>query len=163
MTRINVYDYPAADDYLSDGPTFAGWFDVSKAERWDDADYNGNGNGGTGRGQAVIRTSQGRWVLQHWTRWQGESGRHEYITDEQARDWLLRNNEDEAVAKYFGQIAEEEDRRPGRPAIGGAVHVRLGDDLLAMVEDYASRRSIGQAEAIRRLVTDAVTRERASR
>jgi hypothetical protein len=161
MTRINVYSVADESDRMNeDGPQLLGWFDSSKSSRWTDRDYNGNGSGGTGRGQAVNRTAQGKWVLEHWTCWVNEHDRYEYITPDAARECLLRNQEDEAAAKYFGDLAEEEDRRPGRPEIGEPVNVRLGSDLLAMVDAYASERSISRAEALRRLVTDAVTRSR---
>lgn len=157
--RVNVYSRPDEDDYLSE-PVLLGWFDIAKADKWSDADYNGNGSGGTGRGQAVYRTSGGRWVLSNWSRWQGERDSFEFITPERAREWLLQNECDDAVEKHFGDIPEEEDRRPGRPEVGGLVNVRLGAELLAMVDGYAGGRDISRAEAVRRLVTDAVTRER---
>jgi hypothetical protein len=153
VTRVNVAE---------DG-RHAGHFDWDKkGGRWSDGDRGGygNGSGGTGRGQAIVLTSGGKWVLEHWTNWNNEADRYEYVTADTAREWLLRNNEDTAVAEHFGEIPEEEDKRTGRPAIGAAVNIRLGDDLLAMVDEYASRRSINRAEAIRRLVTDAVVRER---
>jgi hypothetical protein len=156
MIRLNVTD---------SGGARVGHFDWDKkAGRWSDGDRNGYGNGssGTGRGQAIILTSGGKWVMEHWTRWGGEADRFEYITADAAREWLLRNNEDAAVAEHFGPIAEEEDKRTGRPAIGDAINIRLGDDLLAMVDEYARQRSVSRAEAIRRLVTDAVTRAHAS-
>jgi len=161
MSRVNVYIYPAEDDYASSA-VFAGHFDADTAERWSDADYDGNGSGGTGRGQAVYLTKGSKWVLSTWSRWQGDEDRFEYISADVARDWLLRNHEDEAVARHFGPVPEEEDRRPGRPAIGEAVSVRLGSELLAMVDGYARERSITRAEAIRRLTQDAVTRVRAA-
>lgn len=151
MDRVNVYSYPAEDDYLSE-TTLTGWFDRSKAEWWSDADHNGNGSGGTGRGTAIIRTAQGKWVFQRWSNWQGESNQHEYISDDGAREWLLRNHEDEAVAEYFGEVAEEEDRRPGRPEVGKPVNVRLGDELLAQVDIFASADDLSRAEAVRQLV-----------
>jgi hypothetical protein len=86
--------------------------------------------------------------------------RYEYISDQAAREWLLGNGFDDAAAEYFGPVPEEEDRRPGRPVIGTPVNIRLGDDLLAMVDTYAAQRSISRAEAIRRLTQDAVTRAR---
>lgn len=45
----------------------------------------------------------------------------------------------------------ENGRLPGRPAIGGAVHVRLGD-VLARVDEWAERNEVTRAEAVRRLV-----------
>lgn len=45
----------------------------------------------------------------------------------------------------------ENGRLPGRPAIGGAVHVRLGD-ALPRVDEWARRNEVTRAEAVRRLV-----------
>lgn len=149
MNRINVYSHNAEWDYEGTR-TLEGWFDSSKADRWTDADYNGNGSGGTGRGQAVIHTAGGRWILENWSNWQGEEDRYEYITDDDAKDWLLRNHNDDAVTKHFGEI--EEERGPGRPEIGAAVHVRLGDDLLAQVDAFRAVSGASRAEAIRTLV-----------
>lgn len=156
MLRINVYEKIREEDYGYVTPKLAGWFDWHKAARWSDADYNGDGSGGVGRGQAVILTSGGKWVLERWSRWQNESDRYEYITADEARDWLLRNNEDAAVAECFGEIAEEEDRRPGRPEIGGRISTAIGDELLANVDAYAKAREVTRAEAIRSLLEDAL-------
>jgi hypothetical protein len=148
VDRINVYRYPDESDSLSE-TVRVGHFDGDKAQRWDDADYNGNGSGGTGRGQAVLRTSGGRWVLEHWTRWQGERSGHEFITDDAAREWLLRNDYDKAVTEHFGEI--EDERGPGRPAIGEPVNIRLGD-LLGRVDAFAAAAGRTRADAIRELV-----------
>lgn len=156
MSRVNVRETISPEDYGLVTPKLAGWFDWDKAARWSDADCNGNGSGGAGRGQAVMLTAGGRWVLENWTRWQDENSRYEYITADEARDWLLRNNEDAAVAAHFGEIAEEEDRRGGRPEIGGAVHIRFGEDLLAKVDAYAKAHEISRPEAVRSLLEDAL-------
>ena len=155
MSRINVYT--EGDEY--DSGTLAGHFDSTKASHWDDSDYNGNGSHGTGRGEGIYRTAQGRWVKDIWSRWQGEP-RHActFIDAEDAREWLLRNHEDEAVTKYFGPI--EEERGPGRPEIGAAVHVRLGDDLLAQLDACASDRGQSRAEAVRFLLAEALSAAR---
>ncbi len=148
MIRVNVCE---------DG-RLLGWFDAAKAERWTDADYSGNGSGGTGRGQAINRTAGGKWILENWTIWQGESSTYAYITPGEAHDWLLRNHEDGAAAKYFGEIAGEEDRRPGRPEVGGAVHVRLGE-LLGRVDAFAAEHGdITRAGAIRELLLAGLSR-----
>lgn len=155
MTRINVYS--KTDEYSYEPATLLGWFDYDKRQgAWSDADYNGDGSGGTGRGQEVILTSGGKWVLRNWTRWQGEEDRCEYITAGEARDWLLRNHEDEAVEQHFGAIAGDARRSAGRPEIGGAVHVRLGE-LVAKVDEYAGRQKISRAEAVRKLVEAGLT------
>lgn len=161
MSRVNVYERVSEQDLGYEAPKLAGWFEWSKAARWSDADYNHNGSGGTGRGQAVMLTAGGRWVLEHWTIWQGGTDRYEYITDDEARDWLLRNGEDEAVRQHFGEVAEEEDRRGGRPEIGGRITTAIGDERLAVVDSYARSEGIGRAEAVRRLVDAGL--ERAAR
>lgn len=130
---------------------YAGRFDWTKADRWSDKDpVSGNGSGGTGRGEAVMRTAGGRWVLESWTNWQGERNTYRWITPEQAQEWLLLNGEHRAVGQYFGDQPGEEDRRAGRPGIGGAVHVRLGD-LLPAVDEFAVRAGLNRAAAVRRL------------
>lgn len=153
MNRINVYEYPAPDDYGTDRKR-VGSFDRSKAERWSDKDdYRDAGSEGTGAGQAVLRTATGKWVLQHWTLWQGQEDRHEFITEDQAREWLLRNSFDTAVEKYMGgEIEIEEDRRPGRPEIGGETKIRFGDELLDRADQLAEAQGISRAELVRRAV-----------
>jgi hypothetical protein len=149
VNRVNVTDA---------GGTRTGHFDYGKIQgRWSDGDRNGygNGSGGTGRGQAIIFTSGGAWVRERWTQWSGEKDQYSYISDQAAQEWLLSNGFDGAVAEHFGPVAEEEDRRPGRPAIGGAVHVRLGD-LLTGVDSFAAEfdteHKMSRADAVRELV-----------
>jgi hypothetical protein len=83
------------------------WFNPATAQRWTDRDHDGNGSGGTGRGQAVWRTDAGVWLLQHWTQWQGEKNRYEFILPGQARDWLLGNGYGVIVEEYLGPVEEE--------------------------------------------------------
>jgi hypothetical protein len=152
MARVNVHE--AHDNgYGGTEYTLAGWFDSQRAQRYSDVDRNGNGSGGTGRGQAVYRTAQGRWVLEHWTSWQGEHDRAEYIDAEAAKTWLLENDFDDAVKEHFGEI--EDERGPGRPEVGPATQVRLGEDLTARV-DAARHAGESRAAAIRRLLEGAL-------
>lgn len=147
MDRTNIF--AGHDDRR-----IAGWFDFNAIQgRWSDRDHNGNGSHGTGRGEEVILTAGGKWVMSHWTIWQGEASTRTYITAEQARDWLLRNGEDKAVEEHFGAIPDEEDRRPGRPEIGGRVTTSFGDDLLGAVDAYARAHAVKRAEALRQLVS----------
>jgi hypothetical protein len=146
MNRTNIF--AAHDDRR-----ITGWFDWTAVKgRWSDRDHNGNGSHGTGRGEEVILTAGGKWVMSHWTIWQGETSTHVYVSADAARDWLLRNDEDTAVEEHFGEIPDEEDRRPGRPEIGDPVGVRLGD-LLSAVDTYATHHGVKRADAIRRLVS----------
>lgn len=160
MLRINVHGTTGFDGNGFPERRLVGWFDWNKAARWSDADYNGNGSGGTARGQAVILTAQGKWVLENWSSWQNETDQYEYITADEAREWLLRNNEDKAVEEHFGEIPEEEDRRGGRPEIGGRITTALGEERLGSVDLYAEQTGLSRAEAIRQLID--VGLERAS-
>jgi len=40
----------------------------------------------------------------------------------------------------------------GRPPVGQAINIRLGDDLLHLVDDYAAHNGCSRAEAIRFLL-----------
>jgi hypothetical protein len=130
---------------------YAGRFDWAKAGRWSDRDVNNNGSGGAGRGEAVMLTAGGKWVLEHWTNRQGQRNAYEWITAEDAQAWLIRNGETEAVEEYFGDEPDEVDRRVGRPEIGGRVTLALGADLLPAVDKFAARSGTSRAAAARRL------------
>jgi hypothetical protein len=88
-------------------------------------------------------------------RWRGLAAR---VHDpEDAKEWLLANDYDEAVEKYFGPIPEEEDNRGGRPAIGGTISTALGVGLLAAVDAYAEKSGMSRAETIRVGLTEWLT------
>jgi len=54
------------------------------------------------RGQTLHLTNGGRWLVEHWSRWQDEREWYEYVTDEQAWEWLVENGENEAtIARLF--------------------------------------------------------------
>jgi hypothetical protein len=149
MARVNVYD--------EDGKL--GWFDPDKAERFNEATrWDGQNNVSAVapryHHEALYRTKGGRWVLNHWSQWQGSEETYRFVTDEQAKTWLLKCEHDDAVKRYFGEI--EEERGPGRPAVGPMVNVRLGEDLTARV-DAARLEGESRAAAIRRLLEDALS------
>jgi len=176
MERINVYRHYSEDDYYQESqaaysmgrefrPALEGWFDYDKAERFaENTEWNGSNHISVQTGsqwdhEALLRTKQGRWVLMTYSNRQGVMEKtYRFVSDGDAREWLIRNNDDAVVTRFFGEI--EEERGPGRPAIGDRVEVRFDGPLLAMVDTYAEQRGIARAEAIRRLVTDAVTRSR---
>lgn len=133
-----------------------GFFTRESAQVWDgDTRWDGSNNidinVGANRSQKLYRTAQGRWVLGTWSQWANEDDLYVYTDDTGARDWLLFNDHDDAAEKYFGDI--EEERGPGRPEVGSAVHVRLGD-LVAQVDAWAKEHGVkSRADAIRQLVT----------
>jgi hypothetical protein len=157
MTRINVY---RNDEY--DGKTLDGWFDPKTATRYDSGtEWDGNNHisvitGSQWVDEYLYRTKGGRWVLNHdATRYHNGSDDYRFITDEQARDWLLRSRiNDTAVEEHFGEI--EEERGPGRPEVGKPINVRLGDDLLARVDAAAAERGKSRADLLRELVAQAL-------
>jgi hypothetical protein len=158
MARVNVYE-TFSDGNERDDRTLAGWFETSAAQSWSDVDYNGNGSRGIGRGQAVWRTKGGRWVLQEWTNWEGEIEHNRFISPEQAREWLLANNADDAVEQHFGPV--EDERGPGRPEVGKPVQIRFPDDMLAGIDAYASEQGVSRAEAVRQIVSEALAQKTA--
>lgn len=152
MKQINVYAKPEFEGAYGYTETERiGHFDGDKAERWSDWRQNGSENGGPGRGRAVLLTASGQWILEAWTQHAGEKDYCYYIEPGEAREWLLKNNFDEAVSKHLGEIPAEEDNRGGRPAIGNPVLVRLGE-LLGPVDEYATRTAMSRAEALRNLI-----------
>lgn len=154
MDRTNIFA-------SHDGHAITGWFDYDAAPaEWSDLDRDGNGSRGTGRGTGIILTAGGKWVSSHLTIWAGEEATFTYVTPEQAREWLIANGEDDAVARHFGELAAEEDRRPGRPEIGGRYTMTYGDGLLADVDAYADGHGIARAEAVRRLVSAGLAAQR---
>ncbi|MER7002194.1 hypothetical protein ABT297_03985 [Dactylosporangium sp. NPDC000555] len=153
-SRIKIYAY----DEIG-GKTLDGWFDADKAELTEeDTRWNGNNHVSVHttdqyEHQGLYRTSGGRWVLNTWSQRQGVEPRYEFLTGEQAREWLLANDSDDVIGKHFGEV--EEERGPGRPGVGNAVHVRLGD-LLPRVDAVAKERGKSRADTVRDLVAQAL-------
>lgn len=90
-----------------------GWFDLDTALRFsEDTRWNGNNyisisTGSQWDHEELYRTKGGRWVLHTWSQWQGSVEYWEFITAAQAKNWLLLNNDDAAVIRFFGPIEEE--------------------------------------------------------
>lgn len=150
MNRINIL---AHDEY--DGDYTIGWFDVDKATAYEaEEEYDGDNmvdiNAGRHNHQVLYRTAGGRWVLHEWSEWQGSAPTYQFISDEKASKWLLRNHHDEAAEQWFGPI--EEERGPGRPEIGPAINTRLPEDLLARLDADAQQHGESRATAIRRIL-----------
>ena len=156
MARVNVYD-------SYDG-TLVGWFDEEKAEvfgeymEWNGSNLVSRATGSQWHHEELYRTAGGRWVLHRWSNVQGERERYEFITEEEAREWLLAQGHDEAGKQHFGEI--EDERGPGRPEIGPAVLVRLTPEILEAVDGLAAKEGAPRAEVIRQLLTEALAKAR---
>ena len=166
MTRINVYRRGDAydDAEFEGGSNLLGWFNlesctdsISEGTRWD-----GNNTVGVLSGlqigyEKLLRTAQGRWVRYYNSvnEFNGPEY-YEFLTDDEAKDWLLREGSDKAerkLEKYFGKVEEESGPNlGGRPAVGKKVEMRLDEETLARVDDRASAEGVARAEMLRRLV-----------
>jgi hypothetical protein len=162
MPRINIYDH-ATDEFDQSEPQLIGWFNPDSATSYEEAtEWDGNNHvsvnpvGQYGH-QMLYRTKGGRWILNTWSQYQGVADRYEFIDDDTAKDWLIRNNEDDAAEQWFGALEEESGPNlGGRPAVGTKVETRLPDDLLARLDERAETEGVARAEMIRRLVTAAL-------
>lgn len=157
MARINVYDYGNPEAYDHEGPTLAGWFNPdSSTEYKEDTEWNGsehvsvNPVGRYGH-QMLYRTKGGRWVLNFWSQYQGVAEKYEFVDDATAKDWLIRNGEDDAVQRWFGELEEESGPNlGGRPSIGPKIEVRLPQAVLDRVEALRGGRE--RADVLRDLI-----------
>lgn len=139
MTRINIRDENG----------FAGWFDDDKADKWTDDNARG-----PGRGETLYRTTGAKWVLCLWSiAPSAEPAEYLFIGDAQAREWLTANGLASEANRY------DEPSHGGRPEIGNAVRVRLGEALPA-VDQLAARRQESRAETVRHLISLGLAAER---
>jgi hypothetical protein len=151
--RINVFTF---DD--EGNRRLAGTFYADKATKVEGRqEWDGNNNAdvhiGANRGQNLYRTAQGHYVLEQWSNYQTEETTHRFVDDDEARAWLLVNQDDALVEQWFGEI---EETGPGRPAVGSPTPVRLGDELTRKV-DAARQGGESRAAAIRRLLEAALS------
>ncbi|MGW1180196.1 hypothetical protein [Streptomyces drozdowiczii] len=103
--------------------------------------------------ETLYRTAGGQWVIANWSDFADSTTDYRFIDDEQAKSWLLLNEEDAAVEKYFGELEEEAGPNlGGRPQIGPKVETRLPADVLAKVDARAASQSIPRADVLRQLI-----------
>jgi hypothetical protein len=147
------------DEYGQPRRKVVGWFDLDAAEKFaertqafDGANLAGVHLRNQNAGQVLYRTAGDRWVLMNWSRWQGSVDTWEYIGVADAREWLIVNEEsDETLERLFGAPPEPE-RGPGRPEIGSKVEVRMPDEWIDRLDQYALERGESRARTIRRAV-----------
>jgi hypothetical protein len=157
MARTNVYNY-ADDDARAYGEedTLTGWFNPDSATlykedtEWDGSNHISLATGSQFDHEALYRTKGGRWVLNTWSQWEGKQERYEFVNDATAKDWLLRNNEDDAVAQWFGELEEEfGPSKGGRPAVGPAISVAYPQSLLDRIDAATAAANLTRAEWLR--------------
>lgn len=156
MSRINVYE---TDDFGT--RSLVGWYDPDTvAQEWDEnTEWDGSNRrslvaGSWTESETLYLTKGGRWVVHHTSRGAGRMPYSRFLTVDEARDWMVRNeNSAEEIEKAFGQPLEEE-RGPGRPAVLGddvrQVVVRMPAELIERID--AARGDVPRAEWVRALV-----------
>lgn len=158
MARTNVYEINEHGER-----TLAGWFDPMKCESFTEGHrWDGNNNIGVISGadvrfvdETLYRTPGGRWVRNSdRSRYHNGADVYQFLTDDEARDWLLRSEDnDEAIERFFGDQGDEAGPAPiGRPSMGDApvVTVKIPADLLARIDAAADDAGVARAEWIRR-------------
>lgn len=160
MARQNVYHYadpfdPADETYV------AGWFDPDAAAVYgEDTCFDGNNHVSLATGsqwdhEALWRTVGGRWVIKWWSQRQGHAERWYFIDNDQARDWLIRNefDTDEILCE---DLEDESGPRMGRPAIGPTIKIAVEPEALTQVDEAADRAGVSRAEWVRRAIDKAL-------
>jgi Ribbon-helix-helix protein, copG family len=157
MARINIYGEHTHDDGYAD-THLEGWFDPDTAHRF----AEGTNFTGSQRGhEALYRTSGGRWVRHHWSQWEGSPETYVFMSDGEAKDWLIRSEvNDDALEKHFGDIPEE-SAPVGRPREGTLVGVRVPDADLAALDEEAALEGVSRAQLIRAAIAARVSPARA--
>jgi hypothetical protein len=80
---------------LTDGTSR--WFESDSAEAFEeDTRWNGNNHVSLATGswtdhETLYRTAGKKWIVYHWSQWQGSMPTNEEISDEEAAAWLVRN------------------------------------------------------------------------
>lgn len=143
MERVNILDPTTGK--------VAGWFDLDAAERWSDEDPFAPNS--PHRGEAIIRTARGRWVLERWTHHVGEAPSYRYISADDAREWLARNHWDGAVERHFG--VPEMDAGGAPVTVGGSRRlIQAPDELWEAVDARAAELGISGSEVVRRALRE---------
>ncbi|MFI5687927.1 CopG family transcriptional regulator [Streptomyces sp. NPDC051636] len=149
------------------------WFDpsasqaaISEGRRWDGNNWIGVCSGLQIDQAVLYLTKGGRWIenVDATNEFNG-SDSYRFLTDEQAREWLIKaadagrdtEEAEEALEKYFPDTPDESvPSLGGRPPVGPKVEVRLDLDTLARVDERAEREGVKRAEMLRRLIVSAL-------
>ena len=161
MQRINVYEHrdnweDVDQETYEAGSQLLGWFDYDKVQKfredteWDGSNHISVATGSQWDHEMLLRTAQGRWVLMTYSNRQGVMDGYRFVKDAEAREWLLRNNGDDEVQQFFGEI--EEERGPGRPKVGGQVCFTVPAEDLAIIDNLAKQNGKGRSEVLRNAV-----------
>ncbi|GAA2680029.1 hypothetical protein GCM10010400_49240 [Streptomyces aculeolatus] len=114
----------------------------------------------------LMLTEGGRWVLHEDQRPEYDGpDRYEWLTDDQAKAWLVRSAEghddnaevaEEALQRLWPDLPEESGPKGGRPAIGPAISVSYQPDLLKRVDAAAAKAGLSRAAWLRQAAEKAL-------
>jgi hypothetical protein len=88
MERIKVTDIEGEP---------AGWFDPEKAysleeeTRWNGSNQISEATGSQTEHEKLYLTASGQWILNHWSQFQGRAETFRLINQNEAVQWLLKN------------------------------------------------------------------------
>lgn len=143
------------------------YFIPAKSTSFEDGTrWNGHSNIGLNSGSEWIDetlwlTPAGRWILNRdETRYHAGPDHYAYITDDQARDWLIRSEiNEEAITEHFGPLPDEPDDEMTGAEISAYRHLLgLSAPELAGLLDNAET-SIRKREAGSKPIPPGVVRE----
>lgn len=88
------------------------WFDEDKAEVITEDTYHDGRNfiskatGSQWEHERLWRTAGGRWILNHWSNWQGSSESYEEVSDLFVAEWLAKQGLDshETVEELYNEL-----------------------------------------------------------
>lgn len=160
MAYQAVFEYD--DDGDGDAQVRVGHFDPDRADWYDEATrFNGENTVSVNTGkqwahEQLARTAGGVWVKHTWSQWRGVEKRWWFITPDEAREWLTRNEHDaEVMEDVTGGTMPEESAPPkyGRPKIGDGIKVALPDDTVAALDRLAKTADQTRAAYVRDIIT----------
>lgn len=151
MHRITIYTADECGERVR-----LGWFDRDAAtlaaiedERWDGNNMLGVISGLQLTRAELYRTRAGRWAEhQDATREFNGPDTWRFLTDDEARDWLMRSDDaEENLEKWFPDTPDESGPGPkgGRPAVGQQISVAYPRELLDRID--AAAEAVGQSRA----------------
>lgn len=164
MPRVNIYDQ---DDMGT--VTLIGWFNdatctetVDESTYWDGENHRGVVSGLQVGYEALLRTAKGRWVRHYDARNEFNGPEiYEFLTDEQARTWLMKSNDaasEKVLTQYFGEPEEESGpSKGGRPRVGEPISVAYPEDLLERIDAAAQKAGIKRAAWLRQAAEAALS------
>ncbi|MGW7504415.1 hypothetical protein ACWGIR_23180 [Streptomyces albidoflavus] len=163
MNRVTIYSTePGAEGKR------LGWFDLDAAQvvqvegtHWNGSSLRGVLSGLETETAALYRTKGGRWAENVDSRREDGSDQWRFLTDDQAREWIMScgaDNAEDTLAIWFPETPDEAGPGPqgGRPPIGPAINVAYPQDLLNRVEAAAKREKLSRAEWLRRAAEKAL-------